>query len=110
MRNVVVSGNGISATDMHMQPLLLQGGNTAMRNLPLTDCKVPAGTNGPVALWITNNKPLSGDVTTCHRRPGCWARHLLCRHLARGVRTNGSPEDWMGNERNLEMPHAVMIT
>ncbi|KAF7349354.1 hypothetical protein MSAN_01725200 [Mycena sanguinolenta] len=61
---LAVTANGISGTD-NLFCNMLQGGNTTMTNLPLAQCNVPTGTNGPVALWITNSStPLSGDVTT----------------------------------------------
>jgi len=61
---LTVTANGISGTD-NLFCNMLQGGNGTALNLPLAQCNVPTGTNGPVALWITNSStPLSGDVTT----------------------------------------------
>jgi hypothetical protein len=61
---LTVSGNGISGTD-NLFCNMIQGGNATALNLPLAQCNVPAGTNGPVALWITNNNtPLANDVTS----------------------------------------------
>jgi len=61
---LTVSGNGISGTD-NLFCNMIQGGNTTSLNLPLSDCTVPDGTNGPVALWITkDNTPLANDVTS----------------------------------------------
>jgi len=61
---LTVSGNGISGTD-NLFCNMIQGGNTTSLNLPLSSCMVPDGTNGPVALWITNDStPLANDVTS----------------------------------------------
>jgi len=61
---LTVSGNGISGTD-NLFCNMIQGGNSTALNLPLSQCVVPDGTNGPVAVWITsNNTPLANDVTS----------------------------------------------
>jgi hypothetical protein len=59
---LTVSGNGISGTD-NLFCNMIQGGNSTALNLPLSQCTVPDGTNGPVALWITSSStPLANDV------------------------------------------------
>lgn len=61
---LTVTANGISGTD-NLFCNLIQGGNTTALNLPLSQCVIPPGTNGPVAVWVTsNNTPLANDVTT----------------------------------------------
>jgi hypothetical protein len=59
---LTVSGNGISGTD-NLFCNMIQGGNSTALNLPLASCNIPDGTNGPVALWITNTSDaLANDV------------------------------------------------
>ena len=41
---------------------MLVGGLSFTIALPLSECVVPGGVNGPVALWITSDsQPLAGD-------------------------------------------------
>jgi hypothetical protein len=61
---LTVNATGISGTD-NLFCNMIQGGNATALNLPLASCTVPTGTNGPVALWITNSStPLANDVTS----------------------------------------------
>ena len=42
---------------------ILTPGQASATVLPITQCVVPKGVNGPLAIWITKDStPLSGDV------------------------------------------------
>ncbi|KAJ7477209.1 ferritin-like domain-containing protein, partial [Mycena galericulata] len=59
---LTVSGNNISGTD-NLFCNMMVGGAPFSINLPLSQCVVPPGINGPVALWITSdNNPLINNV------------------------------------------------
>ncbi|KAJ7696923.1 ferritin-like domain-containing protein [Mycena rosella] len=59
---LTVSGNNITGTD-NLFCNMIVGGATSAINMPLAQCNVPAGTNGPVGVWITSDStPLPNDV------------------------------------------------
>lgn len=56
------SANGISGTD-GLFCNMMTGGMPFSLNLPLDQCIVPEGINGPVAIWVTSdNNPLINNV------------------------------------------------
>jgi len=56
------SASGMSSTD-GLFCNMLTGGMPFALNLPLSQCYVPEGINGPVAIWITSdNNPLANNV------------------------------------------------
>ncbi|KAJ7870373.1 ferritin-like domain-containing protein [Mycena leptocephala] len=59
---LTVSATGVTGTDNLFCNIIVGGANASV-NLPLAQCNVPAGTNGPVALWITSDAtPIPNDV------------------------------------------------
>ncbi|KAJ7785087.1 ferritin-like domain-containing protein [Mycena maculata] len=59
---LTVSATNITGTDGLFCNMIVGGANFAI-NMPLAQCVVPGGINGPVALWITNDdQPLANDV------------------------------------------------
>ncbi|KAJ7283300.1 ferritin-like domain-containing protein [Mycena rebaudengoi] len=59
---LTVSGTNITGTD-NLFCQMMVGGAPFSISLPLADCKVPEGINGPVALWITSDdQPLVNNV------------------------------------------------
>ncbi|KAJ7163807.1 ferritin-like domain-containing protein [Mycena crocata] len=59
---LTVSGTNITGTDGLFCNMMV-GGAPFSINLPLAECVVPDGINGPVALWITNDaQPLVNNV------------------------------------------------
>ncbi|KAJ7932778.1 ferritin-like domain-containing protein [Mycena leptocephala] len=59
---ITVSATNISGTDNLFCNMIL-GGMPFAYNVPLSQCTVPAGVNGPIALWITSDdNPLINNV------------------------------------------------
>lgn len=59
---LTVSGTNITGTDNLFCNMMVGGAPNSI-NLPLSQCVVPAGINGPVALWITSDDdPLINNV------------------------------------------------
>lgn len=59
---LTVAATNISGTD-NLFCQMMVGGAPFSISLPLADCRVPDGINGPVALWITSDdQPLANNV------------------------------------------------
>jgi len=53
--------SGMNSSSMFCQ--MLMGGATNSLSLPLSQCVVPGGSNGPMAIWITSDsQPIANDV------------------------------------------------
>jgi len=57
--------SALNSTDNNLFCQMMVGGNATALALPLAQCVVPQGINGPVAIFVTSNDtPLPNDVTT----------------------------------------------
>ncbi|KAF8351046.1 ferritin-like domain-containing protein [Amanita rubescens] len=110
-----------NASSMFCQ--MLMGGATNSLSLPLSQCVVPGGSNGPMAIWITSDsQPIANDVV--NRTPNSivagptmmyvdTSGQMLSQMVVNGGNSTGSTSRWTirlvyEDGQSLSLLHALM--